>query len=168
MKRIYSTLIAIVVCVAFAPLPAFADTWGDQIDDSTWFGLLPGFAFTAVYDNETGLIWEQSPDSGTQNWNNAQIHCNQRSVSNRKGWRLPTVQELASLVDPTQSNPALPIGHPFNFVLAANYWTATTNAEFAFYAWDLRFTGGGILPDARKTLSDYVWCVRAGQGVNFQ
>src|SRR6266446_7070038 len=69
----------------------------------------------AVLDRETGLVWEQSPSTSTFTWEDAQIHCNQLTVGNRIGWRLPTLQELASLVDGDPANtssPRLPPGHP--------------------------------------------------------
>src|SRR5438034_962063 len=89
----------------------------------------------AVRDNETGLVWVQSPGTSTFTWEQGQIHCNQLSVSNRIGWRLPTLQELGSLVDRSQSNPALPAGHPFSNVQSSTYWSATTFASDASSAW---------------------------------
>src|SRR5262249_23712454 len=59
----------------------------------------------AVLDRETGLVWEKSPSSTPLPWEdpnapvNAATHCNQLKVGNRAGWRLPTVQELATLID---------------------------------------------------------------------
>src|SRR5438093_6447623 len=90
------------------------------------FTVLTNFNSDAVLDRETGLVWEQTPDTNGQTWFEAQTNCNQRPVGNRRGWRLPTVQELASLVDPNQSNPALPPGHPFSNVQSNVYWSATT------------------------------------------
>ena len=43
------------------------------------------------------------------------------TVGGTKGWRLPSVAELASLVDPANSNPALPTGHPFSNVQSPFY-----------------------------------------------
>jgi hypothetical protein len=129
----------------------------------------------AVRDNETGLVWERSPTDTNishPNWLAAQDHCNTLTVGNRKGWRLPTIQELASLVDPTQSQPALPAGHPFSNVgsslLAHFYWSATTSASTAGGgAWVVDFDFGGVALDA-KSDSNGVWCVRGGQGVDPQ
>jgi hypothetical protein len=89
-------------------------------------------------------------------------------VGNRKGWRLPTIQELASLVDPTQSNPALPAGHPFSNVQSSSfYWSATTFAFDASGVWVERFNDGGVGP-SNKSNDYFVWFVRGGQGVDSQ
>src|SRR6266849_5696589 len=113
MRNAYAALLTVLAVLA--PLSAIADIWNDQINDSTRFVVLASYGGAAVLDRETGLVWEQSPDSRSRTWFDAQIHCNQRTVGNRSAWRLPTVQELASLVDPSvpPPGPTLPAGHPF-------------------------------------------------------
>lgn len=131
----------------------------------------------AVLDRETGVVWEQAPDSESafdrQTWYGARAFCNQRLVGNRKGWRLPTVQELASLVDPTQF-PALPAGHPFTIAVQPepfNYWSSTTQIEEPSRAWFVNF--GNVTPGFVFTFDKvpgdpannfFVWCVRGGHG----
>jgi len=144
MKTLYGTLIGIVAVLLVAPLAAGGDrafpSWDKQINHPNRCKVLEDFANAAVQDREMGLVWEQSPEEGSksnptppQTWLNAQSSCNTRTVGGRKGWRLPTIQELASLVDPTQSNPALPSGHPFSNVQFPTglYWSATTHADNA-------------------------------------
>ena len=122
----------------------------------------PGFS-------ETGLVWEQSPSTSTLTWLAAQSRCNQLHVGNRKGWRLPTIQELTSLIDPNNpgGNPDLPPGHPFTNVQSSSYWSATTYAAFVSSAWGVNFSVGAVTTfDKTDTL--FVWCVRGGQGVDPQ
>jgi hypothetical protein len=143
--------------------------WGEPIQDaSIRFVVLASYNNQAVYDNETGLVWEQSPSTTVaQNWWNAQSACNTNAVGNRKGWRLPTVQELASLIDPNAVNPALPAGHPFTGVQSNSYWSASTaSAAPTASAWSVVFDSGNALVD--KPRPSLVWCVRGGQGVDPQ
>ncbi len=115
----------------------------------------------AVLDKETGLVWEQSPDTTTRPWSSALAYCVSRNVGGRKGWHLPTVEQLASLVDSTQTDPALPSGHPFSNVQSSFYWSSTAVANFTTDAWDVHFNNGGVGTNV-KTVSEYVWCVRGG------
>jgi len=121
-----------------------------------------------VLDKETGIVWEQSPDTTSLSWFNALVHCYQREVGGRKGWRLQTIEELASLVDTSNASPALPTGHPFTLTSAqedAGYWSATTFASNTSLAWGVSlFDGGG--DGGAKTDANHVWCVRGGQGID--
>ncbi len=166
----------------FAAVPAQAATsagpyyappaWDQQLQCDTpatcpRFIVLSNWNNEAVLDRETGLVWEQSPSTGTFTWQGAQLHCNQLTVGNRKGWRLPTLQELASLIDPTQFNPVLPNGHPFTNVQSSFYWSATTFADVTPAAWIVRFLVGGVDAFGKSSYA-FVWCVRGGQGVDPQ
>ena len=143
---------------------------------SNWIDLAHPSGGAAVLDRESGLVWERSPSTLQQTWENAQVSCNLNRVGNRLGWRLPTVQELASLVDPTQSNPALPAGHPFSNVQFSGsppfsyYWSATSGAGSLnnSNAWMVLFYDQGGVTDDAKTLFHFVWCVRGGHGVDPQ
>lgn len=142
----------------------------------------------AVLDKETGLVWEKTPSPNTggplgtalfTSWYAAIVHAYSTEVGGRKGWRLPTVEELASLVDSTQNNPALPINHPFvNVKWDDGYWSSTTNppdiivtgnarefgADTALY---VHFEFGQVYFNAPKTGRHYVWCVRGGHGYDY-
>jgi hypothetical protein len=120
-----------------------------------------------VLDKETGLVWERSPSTITFNWAAAQSHCNQLTLGNRKGWRLPTLPELGSLVDPSVPfpGPTLPAGHPFSNVQSESYWSATFYFPNQNDAWDLHFGNGAPDEDARNN-EYFVWCGRGGQGVD--
>src|SRR6184192_2356689 len=54
----------------------------------------------AVRDNETGLVWERSPETTLNTWSVARFTCAKKAVGGRKGWRLPSFAELSSLMDP--------------------------------------------------------------------
>jgi hypothetical protein len=97
-------------CPRFVLLPNFSG----QICDTVIFLCAPGPV--AVLDRETGLVWERIPGATRGYRRQAASACHSKDIGGRKGWRLPTISELATLVDPGQSNPALPEGHPFNGV----------------------------------------------------
>jgi hypothetical protein len=147
-------------------------SWDQTLPASDRFIVLTSMNDEAVLDQETGLVWEQSPSTSTFNWETAQFHCNQLTTGGRLGWRLPTIQELASLVDPSVAppGPTLPNGHPFSNVQQSFYWSATTSAGFANYAWFVKFNSGLVNLDIHfdKSFSFAVWCVRGGQGVDPQ
>src|SRR5262245_27831874 len=72
-------------------------SWDQTLPAATRFIVLSNFGGQAVLDRETGLVCEQSPATDTRNWTDASVSCVQKTVGNRKGWRLPTIQDLASL-----------------------------------------------------------------------
>ena len=181
MKRLYFSLIGIITFVGFAAL-ALADpgtTWDQQINGHGRFKVLKEFGGAAVLDKETGRVWEQSPSTELFPWTvlstslpgatapDALSHCYQLEVGSRKGWRVPSIEELASLVDTSQGSPttpALPAGHPFN-VLPTPHWSSTTNAFDAGRAWAVGFATGSVFNPV-KTATREAWCVRGGQGID--
>ena len=181
--------------------PYYANpSWDQQLPAVTRFVVLSNWVDSnfpaggaAVLDRETGLVWEISPSTSRFGWADAQAHCNGEAVftggtlilgaktGNRLGWRLPTIQELASLVDPTvptaPGDLSLPVGHPFmNVSSGTPYWSATTSAVgFALSspaAWIIDFRFGSITPNVLGTAlnggSYNAWCVRGGQGTDSQ
>ena len=94
-----------------APGPYYANpSWDQQLPAATRFIVLSNWSSAAVLDRETGLVWEKSPlspsggETGRRTWLSAQNRCNTLNLGNRKGWRLPTLQELASLIDGDPAN----------------------------------------------------------------
>ena len=119
------------------------------------------FDGAAVLDNETGLVWELVPSSSARTWVDAISYCATLVQGGRKGWSLPMREQLASLVDPNNSEPALPTGHPFFNVQSASYWSATTTANFPANAWNVLFSNG-LVNDSNRGSFHRVWCVRGG------
>ncbi len=116
----------------------------------------------AVLDRETGLVWERDAGLGTYNWQDAITHCYNTDIGGRGGWRLPTIAELTTLVDKTQTDPALPAGHPFINVQSSDYWSSTTAAAYTNCAWRVHFYKGDVY-DLDWSLKHYVRAVRSGQ-----
>jgi uncharacterized protein DUF1566 len=64
-------------------------------------------------------------DTGEKAWDVAIVNSYRMALGGRKGWRLPTIEELLSVVDPNRTNPALPTGQPFGVQLDDFYWSST-------------------------------------------
>ena len=133
-----------------------------------------GGNFTAVRDNETGLVWDRSPEitggpnqNGSREWTNAIDTCTARAVGGRRGFHLPMKEQLGSLVD-TSNDPALPAGHPFQNVQSFPYWTATSSPEHSHAAANVDFSNGGVGNTTKDADIYFVWCVRGGQSYDGQ
>lgn len=148
-----------------------------------WRGVIPGnerFVPTfvegntvhAYCDRQTGLVWDASPDVDIRTWTEARFHCsNTRTWLGQKGGRLPSMPELASLVDTTSTlctggGPCLPNGHPFNNVQSARYWSASTWDNNTIRAWDVNFLNGIVNTSAKAASMGRAWCVRGAMNAH--
>ena len=132
------------------------------------FVILPAFTNDAVLDKETGLVWEKSPQTMSARWSVARRTCLEKNVGSQKGWRLPSLPELASLVDPSIAppGPTLPLGHPFLAVQSAVYWSETRVDEDARGSWGVHFGLGGGATFINWAHSVQFWCVRDGMNAD--
>jgi hypothetical protein len=131
------------------------------------------FSFDGVLDHETGLVWQRDLANwnGNMSWEQAMTACLNYTGGGRSGWRLPTVGEATSLLDPTVLGPnvsSLPTGHPFTSLpLALWAWTSTryqvvdgTNYDaYAVYYRSPGFSAGFALPSGGIGYFG-AWCVR--------
>ena len=177
-------IVLCVLCLLLLTIPAQAakqgsspgdlsgvtQNWDKKLPADSRFTVLSDFNNQAVRDNETGLVWERSPN-GTATWEDAIRTCWMRQAGGRMGWHLPMIEELASLVDPSipAPGPALPPGNPFvgiqtGGLFESAYWSSTTDVRSAFLptqAWEVRFFDG-TTGDSGKSGTRNVWCVRGG------
>ena len=161
-----AALIASQAQAVSGPGPYYPEAAWDQIKGADRFLVLTDWASAAVLDKETGLVWEQSPQLTLSQWTSARRICINKTIGNRKGWRLPSFPELASLVDPSVfTGLALPVGHPFTNVLQLNYWSATAGAENIGTAWSVNLRFGAVNLDTKDILGQ-VWCVRGGMNAD--
>ena len=137
--------------------------WDQVLPAAQRFVILPAFNSDAVLDKETGLVWEKSPATTAGNSSNARSTCANKAVGGRKGWRLPSMPELASLVDPSVASPGptLPQGHPFLNIQPSNYWSASAHVENPTLTWGVGFGTGNVL-GVSKAFDNRAWCVRGG------
>lgn len=144
------------------PFLSVTQNWDKNLSGSSRFTVLTAFNDEAVRDNETGIVWERSPQPVTASWVSARSQCANKIVGGRKGWRLPSVTELASLIDLSVASPGprLPSGNPFMNVQPDEYWSATTTADVSTAAWTVFFNSNGHVGGNGKLSLIYVWCVR--------
>ena len=130
--------------------------------------LLAAFNNLAALDKNTGLVWERTPDNGSGPWGSATYQCVNKNLGGARGWRLPSVAELASLMDPTLPPPYVP-ANIFSGVEQeiSIYWSGTTYSPDPAKAWEMSFSGGVVTWDDKVTYSaPHAWCVRGGAYVD--
>ena len=141
---------------------ALPQNWSKKLPSASRFTVLSGFGDAAVRDDETGLVWERTLETTELSWTDARAACADKDVGGRKGWRLPSISELASLVDPSMTaGSTLPLSHPFTNVKTDVYWSATTLAGNSKSAW-LVFFDTGKVTHAFKTITFHTWRFRGG------
>jgi len=127
----------------------------------------------AVLDRLTGLIWTRCADLGGRwtTWDEAfgvLAELNAAGFGGRDSWRLPTINELESLVDASRHTPALPAGHPFENVQEA-YWSSTSSGFEPDWCMALYMHKGAVGVGQKKDENFSVWAVsRKGPSVSIQ
>lgn len=123
-----------------------------------------------VTDNLTGLIWLKNANCFNSNtWLQALSAantlasgaCNLTDNSVAGNWRLPNVNELESLIDLQNINPALPTQNAFGNVQSQYYWTSSTFISDKTTAIVVGI-GNGSVVNGVKGNSYYIWPVRSG------
>lgn len=137
--------------------------WDQALPAAQRFVILAAFNNEAVLDKNTGLVWERSPATTATSWDSARGICINKNVGGQKGWRLPAIAELASLIDPSVPipGPTLPPAHPFLGVQSVFFFSASTLAGTPTVAWGVNFSNSGV-GAGRIADSHLVWCVRGG------
>jgi Protein of unknown function (DUF1566) len=116
-----------------------------------------------VYDTKSKLTWQQTVSSTTYyTWADAKTYCAGVGASlGGTGWRLPTLKELQSLVDYSQSTAPMIDPNAFPSTPASSFWSASRLAGSPSNAWSVNFSGGGSgYGDAGCGYCDRVRCVR--------
>lgn len=132
-----------------------------------------------VTDDQTGLMWDKcswadplldpntclgTPTTDEYQWPEALAVALTANTINHRGyndWRLPSKNELESLVDRSRSSPAID-PTPFPNTPSVVYWTSTTYAPMTFDAWSVIFNHGNVV-EYNKYLSFRVRLVRSGR-----
>lgn len=103
--------------------------------------VFPSQQHVAVVDAHNGLMW--AADDVTQEpvtFAEAEKACANLRLLGHSDWRLPTMQELGTVVDYTRCEPA--VDTDLHRIKSAAYWTSTKAAWSAGVRWLVGFYGG--------------------------
>ena len=113
-----------------------------------------------VYDTKSKLTWQQTVSSTTYTWAAAKTYCAGVGTSLAgTGWRLPTLKELQSLVDYSQSAGPLIDQNAFPSTPSNWFWSASPLAGSPSYALVVAF-GNGYAFSSGISFPYGVRCVR--------
>ena len=132
--------------------------WGRKFPTSERFVVLASFNNEAVLDKETQLVWQAivNPTPALRTWPLAHIVCHISTTGGRRGWRLPTFTEIASIFG-TDGVKAT----AFNGVPNDVYWTATDHPSLVGYAMVIMVPSGNYTgTSVNKNEERRFWCVR--------
>ena len=120
-------------------------------------------------DKQTGLIWAKNTEILEKGvpWEEAVKLCQNVEIGGQKGWRLPTRDELITLLDTSTSAPALPEGHPFSKLREFeyggkgdyDYWASTEYKGNSNKVWMVHLSCGRV-SDELKIFDHKIWPVR--------
>lgn len=111
-----------------------------------------------VSDNKTGLMWQAGPGAKLD-WKLANSFCREKYLGGHIDWRLPSIEELCSIVDYERHDPAC---DPVFGALSVYYWSSSTYVGDPQLAWYVNFSYGYVNA-GYKTDHYYARAVRGGK-----
>lgn len=148
--------VVVIPLMKEAPLEPYAPLAAESPSASAYFDNPMGGHVT---DKATGLVWQKSDDDDLKTWSEAREYCQNLELPSGgwTDWRLPSVEELISIVDYGAHDPA--INPVFWGTEQLPYWSATTMPDDSGGAQIVGFINGTVSWDYRS--AEYnVRCVR--------
>ena len=114
-----------------------------------------------ILDTKTNFLWQDSKDVSLvkRNFKEAVAYCRALELDGRKGWELPNMKKLFTIVDTKKYNPT--IDEAFKFITPDAHWTSRLFADGATDdAYTVTFVTGSFF---RRNMEEkyYVRCVKA-------
>ncbi len=115
---------------------------------------------TGILDVLTGLTWHRKASFGKNisSWNEALAAVATYAKESNLPWRMPTINELESLVDASTHSPALPDEHFFTDI-QQSYWSSTTSSFETDWAYVLYMVKGAVGVGYKKNSDFSLWPV---------
>jgi hypothetical protein len=95
-----------------------------------------------VTDLGTGLHWQRASAASMVQWNGAHAVCAGLSTAGRRGWRVPTLGELLTLIDERASSAPMIDRTAFPQTPGEPFWTSSRFVNGPDRAWYVRFDQG--------------------------
>jgi hypothetical protein len=125
----------------------------DPATGLTWQRLLP-----VSYDGCSGRYDPEAGNAGDAcTWQEARSYCLRLTLA-PGGWRLPTSDELSSIVDMAREDPAIDV-EAFPSTRAETFWSSSTVAGSPDEAWYVSF-GWGFVGNGKMSFNNRVRCAR--------
>lgn len=116
-----------------------------------------------VIDYETGLTWQQRDDGWIRNWADASQYCSDLVLGGKEDWRLPSIDELETIIDYSQYAPSIdPLFDLGHYTYEYFYWSSSTYPNYPDEAWVVLFYYGQVYACAKINYGYYARCVRGG------
>jgi hypothetical protein len=114
-----------------------------------------------IHDSVTGLSWQKYASGQILGWTGALQHCESSGQDGFLDWRLPSVKELETIVNPAVLNPAVD-ANLFPGTPVELFWTSTPYVDNPANAWAVDFSDGAAVNDQPTSTPHRVRCVRGG------
>ena len=107
-----------------------------------------------IHDAVTGLEWQAEP-TDPMPWQDAIDYAAALDLGGHTDWRIPTIEELITLIDYSRTSPASSFPDmPFKW-----FWSSSSDVCFSIYAWIVIFNDGYVHNYA-KNRAIHARCVR--------
>lgn len=102
-----------------------------------------------VTDTRHGLMWAKNgwplAFFAASRWSDAVSKCSHLTLGGHKDWRLPSVQQWQTLIDPDEQAPSLPSPNPFeNVIIHMPYWSNSEMSKYPVKAYAVLLYNGRI------------------------
>jgi hypothetical protein len=131
-----------------------ADTWEERLQRLN----------DIIIDKRTGLIWQDNAAAKSirKSWKEAVEYCSNLSLDGYTDWRLPSYDELLSIIDYDRSDPS--IVSSFKNAAPLYYWSSSQSVDDPGKAWHVSFRLG-YTDRYDKSSEYYVRCARGREPV---
>ena len=132
---------------------------GEPVDASASFKSIDT---NLVMDYKNGFMWSTANYTRGKMWNEAITECEKSTSGGFSDWRLPNINELATLMNFEKSDPSADFPYPEN--IPVYFWSSTTQKSDIEYSPGVSIYSSGEIKNLEKTggsdSQNHVVCVR--------